>query len=90
MYKYISNRYFTYRWATLQCSNTGLEPTPANKRKVAIKLLPLIRFRIMKQEDFTTEVALKNKGFLTEQELHQVFWYMSAGSVIRFVSGFTV
>jgi len=86
LYLCVHMLYFNYRWATSQCSNTGLEATPVNKRKIAEKLLPLIRFPIMKPEDFIAEVALKNKGFLTEQELLQVFMYFSAGIDTRCVN----
>jgi len=44
----------------------------------------------MKPENFTAEVAVKNKGFLTEQELVKIFVYLSAGSDIRCVGGFTI
>ena len=61
------------------CCQKDMPPNAENKRVVAENLIPIIRFPLMKVQDFTENVVTKNKGFLTEEETHMLYIYMTAG-----------
>ena len=61
------------------CLEKDLPQTAENKRVVAEKLIHFIRFPLMTVQNFTEDVVRKNKGFLTEQEEHILYIYMTAG-----------
>jgi hypothetical protein len=50
---------------------------------VADKLVPHIRFPLIKPETFTAEVYLKEKGFLSKNEMLKLFAYFTATDKIK-------
>ena len=60
------------------CYQRNLPFTTANKRSVADMLVPHIRFPVMEGQDFFRDVATQHEGFLTDQELAEVFLSIDA------------
>ncbi|XP_072159750.1 BTB/POZ domain-containing protein 1 isoform X4 [Bemisia tabaci] len=70
------------RWATAECSRKGLEVTRENQRSLLEGALPLIRFPLMTQKEFTTTVA--KSGIFNNQELVDMYYYFSGCSEAPF------
>jgi len=67
------------KWSKEECKRRQLNDTNENIRKILRKnIIYLIRFPLMRIEEFANEVASKNQKILTETEIINMFLYFSS------------
>ncbi|CAI5449725.1 unnamed protein product [Caenorhabditis angaria] len=65
----------TLRWANSECERKNLPADADNKRAVLQKALPLIRFPLMKIDEFA--LFVEPTGLLSDREMNKIFKYLA-------------